>query len=333
VTQIPDFVEGIPCSVVCQLTRIFDSAATRNCLKGKRVVMLGDSTLTETMHDIEILLSGVAADSKQLNDYVFQLTHRKGSHKSPESLVRPFLDQPPESSHNITSYFMYQHRHYNSSVPGLNITLLHRFMGHWRLKDNWGGVHAFTHTFFQSGLRCLLGLDPHLGPDEPPRACPRPDIVLAATALHDLRPESEGMDLAAFTAAMGFLGDLLKEAKLGGSRVVWKGAYPVPHTTDVAIVDNEPHMQQYLDMLRHSLPHLDAAAKMQLESRGITFVELQHSLASVSRRTNDGHHYGAINRMKALPDPQGVLDYPRAKYKSMAMSTAATQLLLNAMCN
>ncbi len=49
---------------------LIDSARARKCLADKYVVMLGDSTMSETMHDLVMLLSGVAVNDKAMKEYM-----------------------------------------------------------------------------------------------------------------------------------------------------------------------------------------------------------------------------------------------------------------------
>lgn len=59
-------------SVLCGM-ELLDAAAARSCLRDKRVLLMGDSTMAETAHDIIILLSGVAANRTLLTDYIIKV--------------------------------------------------------------------------------------------------------------------------------------------------------------------------------------------------------------------------------------------------------------------
>ncbi len=50
--------------------RLYDSEAARVCLAGKYVVSLGDSTMTETVYDLIMLMTGLAANMTELNAFV-----------------------------------------------------------------------------------------------------------------------------------------------------------------------------------------------------------------------------------------------------------------------
>lgn len=53
---------------------LLDSGEARKCLTGKYMVMLGDSTMTETMHDLVLLLSGLGADHDAMQAYMANAT-------------------------------------------------------------------------------------------------------------------------------------------------------------------------------------------------------------------------------------------------------------------
>lgn len=54
--------------------RLYDSEAARMCLAGKYVVSLGDSTMTETVYDLIMLMAGLAANLTELNAFVHNAT-------------------------------------------------------------------------------------------------------------------------------------------------------------------------------------------------------------------------------------------------------------------
>lgn len=59
---------------------LLDTAGALQCLKGMRIEMLGDSTMTETMHDLILLLSGIGSRPEEVADNVYKSTrcgHRR----------------------------------------------------------------------------------------------------------------------------------------------------------------------------------------------------------------------------------------------------------------
>ena len=53
---------------------LLDTARAHACLKGMRVVMLGDSTMTETMHDLALLLSGLGSQPEAMAEFLQNAT-------------------------------------------------------------------------------------------------------------------------------------------------------------------------------------------------------------------------------------------------------------------
>ena len=53
------------------LDNIFDQRRTMNCLKNKRILVLGDSVLEEFHIDISILLSGIGSNEKLVNNFIY----------------------------------------------------------------------------------------------------------------------------------------------------------------------------------------------------------------------------------------------------------------------
>ncbi len=53
---------------------LFDADRVRVCLEGKHIVLLGDSTMSETVHDLVLLISGLARWPDQVNTYVYNAT-------------------------------------------------------------------------------------------------------------------------------------------------------------------------------------------------------------------------------------------------------------------
>ena len=57
-TDIPDFPGQVPVPWLTQQQHLFDGSLLARCLSRQRVWLLGDSTMSETTHDLVLLLSG-----------------------------------------------------------------------------------------------------------------------------------------------------------------------------------------------------------------------------------------------------------------------------------
>ena len=53
---------------------LFDTDRIRGCLEGKHIVLLGDSTMSETVHDLVLLVSGLANWPDQVDTYIYNAT-------------------------------------------------------------------------------------------------------------------------------------------------------------------------------------------------------------------------------------------------------------------
>ena len=65
--DIPNFDGYFPTSLLCdanktEFKKIYDTNHTRECLRSKRLCVLGDSTSEETIHDLIVLLSGIGTN-------------------------------------------------------------------------------------------------------------------------------------------------------------------------------------------------------------------------------------------------------------------------------
>jgi hypothetical protein len=74
--QIPDFDKRLPASIFCPsissaavLSRLYDQKGIKQCFQRKKLCVLGDSTLEETIHDIVVLLSGIGINRGEVLRY------------------------------------------------------------------------------------------------------------------------------------------------------------------------------------------------------------------------------------------------------------------------
>jgi hypothetical protein len=73
--QIPDFDKRLPASIFCPslssavLSRLYDQKGIKECFQRKKLCVLGDSTLEETIHDIVVLLAGIGINRGEVLRY------------------------------------------------------------------------------------------------------------------------------------------------------------------------------------------------------------------------------------------------------------------------
>ena len=83
VAEIPYLLDNVYQNFISATAdNLFDAQRTQNCLRDKRVLVLGDSVLEEFVIDLGILLSGVAVSETDLDAFV----HTAGS-KTPRTPV------------------------------------------------------------------------------------------------------------------------------------------------------------------------------------------------------------------------------------------------------
>ena len=147
--------------------RLFDTALCRQKLRNKCIVFLGDSTMQETMHDLVMLLSGLAADSNLLTDYIHTSTRQNGntkvcipSKRRLPSIRSKLLFIPEEQdmfdcAEGVEVHFHGNHRNMTAVVHSLNIVMRLRYTGHVDLHQNEGGTQTFLEADFQPELDYL----------------------------------------------------------------------------------------------------------------------------------------------------------------------------------
>lgn len=199
--------------------RIVDTDWARAILTNKCVLLLGDSTMQETLHDLVLLLSGVAPNPNLLRSYVDQATRQQGNTQvcvtadlaENHLSFSPMQDTKPYCSEGVEVKFYGNHRNMTARVHRLNLTLRLRYTGHANLSENGGGLKTFFANEFQPELDTLL----HGACDGRP-----PDILFINSGHHD-RSHKQG----AYTNLLWGLASRLNYLKTMGTQVFWKGNY------------------------------------------------------------------------------------------------------------
>ena len=121
--------------------RFFDMEKTRNCLKNKRIVLLGDSTMGELFHDLAILLSGIAyspyhpINTDELDKYIIEATRNKGNL---EHQIWSY-----ELKNDVAVKFFCCRRNLTITAPS-NSNIHYRYIGHYDLPQNYLGIRTLT---------------------------------------------------------------------------------------------------------------------------------------------------------------------------------------------
>ena len=143
---------------------IYDTQKTRRCLAGKKLLFLGDSTMSETVDDLVILLSGmnIDRDRETHNDSLphdaFTSYVANASNPSYGLLKFQSTYLHLSLSGNITVKFLSAGRRtMNVSCPSIDFESAMRFIGHVNLKKNYLGITTLENKEFEKELKCLLG--------------------------------------------------------------------------------------------------------------------------------------------------------------------------------
>lgn len=285
---------------LCDIHKYFTTTMTRQCLKNKKVVLLGDSTMTETTHDLSILLSGVTNVS-DIHAYMRAATR---SHSTSLGDSTQILLQP-------------NHRKMTTYESSHNITLQHRFTGHHDITLDFGGIDTFFNSSFSDELRCLLGDigdggggggGGGVGGVGGRKKCTKPDILIINSGLHDRISSQQ------YHEKMSQLAKLIRKTQI--PRVLYKGSIYIP-----------PHFHTPKDIKGSSLEAYDVSAKYQFELYGMTYMNTSKLMqdifcqldANVNKYSPDCLHYGAIA-------------YYHDENLNYAMMTYITQAILNHIC-
>jgi len=103
----------------------------RECLKGKKLLLLGDSTLGETAHDLAILLSGMARNRQRTEWYLSNATRLSTSVPRTYTLPTGDPESAAQSTNSDNGYLQYNgtkgYRNMTLFFPKAGIEVLSNF--------------------------------------------------------------------------------------------------------------------------------------------------------------------------------------------------------------
>lgn len=212
--DIPAYPNQIP-DILLENRYLLDARRLSTCFQNKLIVYMGDSTSTETVSEIALLLGGIATTNPQATqEYiswgVWSLTNQKTSY---------IINNTNYPSVHVS--WTTNRRNMTVSVPGKNFTIRQRFNGGgYDLQDNFVGISGMTAPDMQDELYCLLG--------EPLSGCRMPDIFIFQSGHHDVDKMSE------YKLNLPILMRLFRRAKDRGTDVYWKSTPESEHAEIVA---------------------------------------------------------------------------------------------------
>lgn len=196
-------------------TRFWTADATTACLRGKRVLLLGDSTMAETVHDLTLLLAG---GPTQVDSQTFYRT----------SVTQLGVSNVTWANGRIQEEFYSQHRNMTVSVPEAGIVIRHLYNGNMPIVKHCMGLRTFFNASYKQELDVLTGMD---------GSSPKPDFVIVNSGLHDecsSDPSIEGYE----SYIQRFAAEYARPWIAAGIRVIWKGNVMSPWATLRAAQDD-----------------------------------------------------------------------------------------------
>ncbi|MEW5304821.1 MAG: hypothetical protein WDW36_007404 [Sanguina aurantia] len=272
---------ALPISLAQRMT-LYDTDGVRKLMAGKRVTLLGDSSMAETAHDLVLLISGIGGSQELRMSYMQQAKHVW----DPTRVCIPFPSppdgtklrfQPMDSSDGggcatgTEVRFHGSHRNMTVTVPALDFCLRFRFTGHHELDKNNGGISTFFEPAFQAELHGLL---------HNPCGDGRPGVLVINSGLHDfghwehVRPRDD------YESHMNRLGELLGRVRQNGTTVLWKGNLG-PYATHSEAWRNVIPQEV---MAAHKIPYIDTVGVFE---RLLSYYQLDCF-------THDAKHFGMV---------------------------------------
>ena len=284
---------------------LYDTEKIRKCLKGKNILVLGDSVSEEMVFDMATLISGIGKYHEDFNDVIIE----KGGgvdYRSDNVVLKI-----PKS--HTTLYFNHGRRNSTLYDEEDDIYIRHRFTGHQRVSANKMGMQTFFEDAFDKELDCLLGFT------NDDKNCPKPDTIIFNSGLHD--PQETEQDFDKF-------GDLLSQLIKN-----WKSEYVNLHKGNIDFIF-KGNLDMGTDKL--ALTRLNEISIQIMKHFGLAYVDISNVTSYVPRYnkrmmypqggtrmyTPDGHHFGVIAR-QARGAEEGI----------GTVSMLITQLVIQELCD
>ncbi len=205
----------------------------RGCLQNKKLLLLGDSTMTELADDLILLLANTNRES--LESYIYDRctpgVYTLKSRDSTRTVVERTLP-------------LKAHRHLSAHCDASNTSIRLHYTGHYNIFENRYGIRTFFHPQFTRIFEEYLAW--------------KPDIIIVNSGLHDVSTTSD-----TFQRNVRRLADKLEKT---GARVFWKGSIWLP-----VDIDDVPSKEKLLyfdslareEFLSRNLSYVDVAHVMQ----------------------------------------------------------------------
>ena len=269
--EIPGYNNFITVNEVRDIT-LYDTIKTRHCLKGKYVVFLGDSSLTETVHDVIYLLTGLAANRDTWDYYFDNVVNHDNAMKETKNFKQTY----GHASANLTVDKEAGHRNMTFSLSRYNVRIRHRFNGGINLENNMDGVLGMLDPTVINEYKCLLG--------EHSSGCRRPNIVIMQSGYHDT------FENAKF--GIPRVMKMLRGAKDRGTHVFWLSTRNIFHQKEeLSKINNLAKEQSSF----YGIPFIDQDITATRFNQTFANQELTNELFE-----SPNFHVGSINFMQDM---------------------------------
>ena len=294
--DIPDILEGELITKAIQnplFFKFWDSNSVRKCFQHKNLLFLGDSTMEETIDDINILLSGIGSQNiSTFGSYLFESSLASHIHPPYKQINLPG---------NITVEYFGGRRNMTVTSHTLGLRIRYRFTGHHHLFRNYEGILTFFHPEFSAELDCLLGRN----------GCIRPSIIVLNSGLHDSRGHNNASKLFAKF-----------QEQPSTTRIIWKA-----NVISEEIVKTHTNLLLFNDLARN----MAQQRNLQYVNSTLAYDIISQSAPTLLRKTSTDNflHIGSIAKDKFHRERGHRKPY---SWHSLAMSSLSTQLLLHEIC-
>jgi hypothetical protein len=292
ISTIPDIVGVLNISLL-QPFRFIGTENARKCLIGKKIILLGDSMITEQVHDLAILLSGIGNNRSAISNFVSDVNSARSAKYFglPMNVTVGFHVRPGGiGQRNMTI----------SIPPPIDTFIHHRFMGHWDIQSNYGGIQSFTHPNVTAEVNAMIR--GWFGENNNTSKLRPADIVIINSADHD-----KGHSVNEFATELNKLIPSL-QAQNSKMKLIWRGS--ILHTFSRPYIGAfDAHAQRLCQI--YNITYVNSSAAFEIVGR-----EYPNSMLMF---TADTIHYGTISLRKK-------------KTNKLTISSLATQMLLHHLC-
>ena len=220
-SDIPDYNNQIKIGILLHDPHIVDTKYARECLNGKSITLIGDSTLTETTHDMALLLSGLSSKN-DINRYLNKFCSRNQMEIAPGNFSGNDGYSFAYEYDDFTGHRNLTFRFHNENNQW-SCVLRHRFNGGGKgLHLNSVGISGMVTEDMKEENDCLFGI-----------TCKPPDILVYQSAIHDVGHGEK------YKTAFPLLMSQLQMLKSRGTKVFWKTSIPVgPSYEEILQINN-----------------------------------------------------------------------------------------------